>query len=538
KRQLRIIRLFFSECANFEKNIVVQKRRELGFVSLLLSKRDHKRGDRENRKMEDVRRGGATNRFSNKLSRKSKKGMLKKLGLSDAEKMMRYKCPSSDLETDVSSKKKMKKSNLPRKDTNGVDHHASVPRKLRSAMKKKNLEYVKKKNQEMDAKAKIPESISKDEKEVAETLYGLADMFTGTDSIHNKTCDLPDGKETSKVDSILVVETESLEPAASFLSSAKPKQIDEEPLQQQDHNQCSLTGLKQSSSVNVSDAALSTRAIETKVATSDIDYKSNVLALWPGISSTTLSSSHVLSEPSSTKLPHWMMGQAVFHTKNASLLIEPLKVRPRKLKRCASHIYICRLIKALQTSESSPVALLNQTEERSLKTSSKRYQNPHLLDLGKTHNPKPVQENMTQLDLELYAPHTTQKQNYDFLSLSSHSHFPFPNSFTPAPSSNQMQQMSPYLASRFQTAYNATQQQQQQLQKRLWAAHYRPPTSRNILSNQYSKPSLSLNLTSIQPLHVASSPRYSNNISQQQYRLMAASAAAMSMSHHHNNNHS
>ncbi|CAF2065050.1 unnamed protein product [Brassica napus] len=538
KRQLRIIRLFFSECANFEKNIVVQKRRELGFVSLLLSKRDHKKGDRENRKMEDVRRGGATNRFSNKLSRKSKKGMLKKLGLSDAEKMMRFKCPSSDLETDVSSKKKMKKSNLPRKDTNGVDHHASVPRKLRSAMKKKNLEYVKKKNQEMDAKAKIPESISKDEKEVAETLYGLADMFTGTDSIHNKTCDLPDGKETSKVDSILVVETESLEPAASFLSSAKPKQIDEEPLQQQDHNQCSLTGLKQSSSVNVSDAALSTRAIETKVATSDIDYKSNVLALWPGISSTTLSSSHVLSEPSSTKLPHWMMGQAVSHTKNASLLSEPLKVRPRKLKRCASHIYICRLIKALQTSESSPVALLNQTEERSLKTSSKRYQNPHLLDLGKTHNPKPVQENMTQLDLELYAPHTTQKQNYDFLSLSSQSHFPFPNSFTPAPSSNQMQQMSPYLASRFQTAYNATQQQQQQLQKRLWAAHYRPPTSRNILSNQYSKPSLSLNLTSIQPLHVASSPRYSNNISQQQYRLMAASAAAMSMSHHHNNNHS
>ena len=69
-------------------------------------------------------------------------------------------------------------------------------------------------------------------------------MFTDIDSIHNKTCDpfLSDGKETSKVNSILVVETESLEPAASFLSSAKPKQIDEEPLQQQDHNQCSLTG--------------------------------------------------------------------------------------------------------------------------------------------------------------------------------------------------------------------------------------------------------------------------------------------------------
>ncbi|CAN7054666.1 unnamed protein product [Brassica rapa subsp. trilocularis] len=501
--------------------------------------------------MEDVRRGGVTNRFSNKLSRKSKKGMFKKLGLSDAEKMMRYKCPSSDLETDVSSKKKMKKSNLPRKDTNGVDHHASVPRKLRSATKKRNLEYVKKKNQEMDAKANVPESISKDEKEVAETLYGLADMFTDTNSIDSDPF-LSDGKETSKVDSILVVETASLEPAASFLSSPKPKQIDEEPLQQQDPNQGSLTGLKQNSSVNVSDAALSTRAFETKVATSDIDYKSNGLALWPGLSSTTQSSSHVLSEPSSTKLPHWMMGQAVSPTKNASLLSEQLRVRTRKFKKCASHIYICRLIKALQTSKSSPVALLNQTEERSLKTSSKRYQNPHLLDLGKTHNPKPVQENMTQLGLELYAPHTTQKQNYDFLSLLSQSRFPFPNSFpqypisgaynsqlSPAPSSHQMQQMSPYLASRFQTAYNANQQQQLQLQKRLWANQFRQPTSRNSmppLSNQHSKSSLSLNLTSIQPLHVASSPRYINNISQQQYRLMAASAAAMSMSHRHNNN--
>lgn len=75
-------------------------------------------------------------------------------------------------------------------------------------------------------------------------------MFTDTNSIDNKTCDpfLSDGKETNKVDSILVVETdfttkaESLEPAASFLFSSKPKQIDEEPLQQQDHNQCSLTG--------------------------------------------------------------------------------------------------------------------------------------------------------------------------------------------------------------------------------------------------------------------------------------------------------
>ncbi|XP_020891403.1 uncharacterized protein LOC9325103 isoform X2 [Arabidopsis lyrata subsp. lyrata] len=545
----------------------------------------------------DLMRRGATNRFSNKqqsgsgFSTKSKKGMLKKLRLADEklkQEMSYYETlPCPDLENEVSKKKsKLPKKNL--KDTNGVDH-ASVPRKLRSAMimKKRNLESVSKlssvskrlnrsktgieslkKDQEMEAKAIVPESmiISKDEKEVAETLYGLAGMFTD-----RKTCN---EKETSKVDSILVVEddytkAESLKPVVSVLSSAKTKQIDAMPLEQSD-KQFSTTGLKQSSSVNVNDAPA--RVNDTKVATSDKDYKSNGLALWPGLSSTTVhSGAHVLSTSSSTKLPPWM-GQAVSPSNSASLLSEPLRVQPRKLKRCASHIYISRLIKVLQTSKSSPTTL-NQSEQRSFEMSerrlpdsvitindfktmvspAKRYQNPHLLDIHRTHNPKPVQEDMTKLALELYGPHTSQKQSFDFLSLSSagaaQSHFPLPNSFpqyqisaaynsqlSPATSSHQVQQLSPYLASRFQTAYNANQQQQQQLQKRLWAAQYRPTNGNTMQSNQYSKPNLSLNLTSIQqPPQVTSSPRYNNNVSQQQHRLMAA-AAAMSMSHHHNNN--
>ncbi|XP_056847000.1 uncharacterized protein LOC108834832 isoform X2 [Raphanus sativus] len=491
----------------------------------------------------DVRRGGGTNLLSNKLSRKSKKA-LKKLGLGDAdenmnhkkqEKMMCYKCPASYLETDVSSMKK-KNSKLPNKvinffinteiqfnlpffssllqDTNGVDHHASVPRKLRSAaMKKRNLESVKKENQAMDAKSIVRESITKDEKEVAETLYGLADMFTDSNFIDNKSCDpfLSDGKETSKVDSMLVMETdlttkaESVQPAASFLSSPKPKQIDEEPLQQQqDHNQRRLTGLKQSSSVNAQ----------------TVSKKSTPFNLL-----------------SSTKLPHWMMGQALSLTKNASLLCEPLSVRPRKFKRCASHIYICRLIKALQRSKSSPVALLNQTEERSLEMSQCRLPDPvttisdfkTMVPPSKRYqSPKPVEENMTQLGLDLSLSSSGATQ----------SHLPFTNLFpqypisaaynsqlSPAPSSHQ--QMSPYLASRFQTAYNANQQ----LHKRLWAAQYRPPSS-----SQYSKPRLSFNRTSIQPLQIACSPRYINSVSQQQHRFMATSAV-MSMSHHHNSNH-
>lgn len=95
--------------------------------------------------------------------------------------------------------------------------------------------------------------ISKDEEEVAETLYGLAGMFTETDSIDKKTCD---EKETSKVDIILHVEAdftkeESSEPAVSVLSSAKAKQIGEMPLQQYDNQQV-LTGFVANSSVPLS----------------------------------------------------------------------------------------------------------------------------------------------------------------------------------------------------------------------------------------------------------------------------------------------
>lgn len=124
------------------------------------------------------------------------------------------------------------------------------------------------------------------------------------------------------------------------------------------------------------------------------------------------------------------MGQAVSPSKNASSHVTepPLRVQPRKLKRCASHIYISRLIKELQTSTKSSS---NQNEQRSSETSqrklpdpvtttisdfksmafpSKSYQNPHLFDLHKAHNPKPSQEDMAKLALELYGPQTSHKQ--------------------------------------------------------------------------------------------------------------------------------
>ncbi|VVA95388.1 unnamed protein product [Arabis nemorensis] len=551
----------------------------------------------------DLKRGGTKKQSGSGFSSKSKKGMLKKLNSSSSHKkqeMSSYSyddfCPS-DLENEVSRKKKSKllKKNL-KNSSNGVDH-ASVPRKLRSAMKKRNLDSVsklssaskrlnqsktgiesfkmdliKKEEQEMEAKGIVSESmmISKDEKEVAETLYGLAGMFTETDSIDKKICDpLSNEKETSKVDSSLIMES-NFTKAESVLFSAKTNLIDEMPLEQSDKPRSStgmvdfIDRLKQSSFVNATDLS-SARAMETKVATSE----SNGLALWPGLSSTVQSCSQVLSKPLSVKLPPWM-DQAVSPSKNASVLNEPLRIQPRKLKKCASHIYISRLIKVLQNSKSSP-ATLQQIEQRSSEMSErilpdpvttisdfktmvsppKRYQNPYMLDLHRTYNAKPVQEDITPIALELYGPNTSQKQGYDFLSLSSsgasQSHFQLQNSFPQYPisaaynshlsPSTSSHQISPYLPSRYQTAYNANQQQQQQLQKRLWAASQYRQTNGNTTqsSNQYSKPNLSLNLASIQPLHVGSSSRYNNNVSQQQqqHRLMAA---AMSMSHHHNNN--
>ncbi|KAJ0231606.1 hypothetical protein HA466_0297320 [Hirschfeldia incana] len=531
----------------------------------------------------DMRRGESTNRSSNKKSgsvvtAKQKKRTLKKLSLADddermnrkrQEMMMCYDFPDSDLENEVVSlkkkkKKKKKSSKLLKKslkeESNVVVHppHASVPRKLRSAMKKRNLESVSKlsspskrlnmdlvknkENQETDAKAIVSESmlISKDEEEVAETLFGLADMFTESASVDNKTCEPLLSDDDDK--------DESIEPVVSVLSSDKTKQLDEMPLQQVLN--------QQSNSVNVTDTPA--RTMETKAATtSDIEYKSNGLALWPGLSST------IQSRPSSTNLPPWM-GQAVSSTKNAS----PLSVRPRKLKRCASHIYICHLIKALQSSKSNLTELRSSdmsqwrvpnpvttttSDFKSKFAPTNRFQNPHLIDFHTTCNPKLVEEDKTQLSLELYGPHTTQKQIYDFLSLSSSNGaapfttFPqhpvsaaYNSQLSPPLPSHQMRQMPLHLAtSRLQTAFNANQQQQQQLQKRMWAtAQYRPLTSGNSvppIPNPYSKPNLSLNLASSQPLHVASSPRYNNNVYQHERRLMSA-AAAMSMSHHHNNN--
>ncbi|KAA8528745.1 hypothetical protein F0562_036100 [Nyssa sinensis] len=216
-------------------------------------------------KSRDIRRGGASRflpakRQINKqsglddgggdvvFSEKSKKERLRRLSIvgrvstSNADSEMG--CVGSDGEEDELHPS-TSVSRRPRKffdDCNTVDH-ASVPRKLRSAMKKRNHKSISppladlkqlnhatsgvelprknglkksKLNQQGDSEA-IAGPITKDEEEVVETLYALVGMFTNNDKTSKTDLD----GELSEAKSSALPEGESFMPA--FEDSEVPK---------------------------------------------------------------------------------------------------------------------------------------------------------------------------------------------------------------------------------------------------------------------------------------------------------------------------
>ncbi|VVA22426.1 PREDICTED: CISIN_1g003719mg [Prunus dulcis] len=173
-------------------------------------------------------------------SAKSKKERLRKLSAlgtaSSSFQDCEMGCDVSDREDELPSKR----FKLPKKffdDCNGVDH-ASVPRKLRSAMKKRNREsaspsipnskklnhamsgiesrkrdgvnkpkpYLKQGGSDRSLRETVSGDITKDEEEVVETLYALAGLFPNNDANDNSKLDtesldanpsaLPESKET------------------------------------------------------------------------------------------------------------------------------------------------------------------------------------------------------------------------------------------------------------------------------------------------------------------------------------------------------
>ncbi|KAL0323191.1 UNVERIFIED_CONTAM: hypothetical protein Sangu_1938400 [Sesamum angustifolium] len=124
-----------------------------------------------------------------------------------------------------------KKNKLPRKllDDCGVVNHAPVPRRLRSAKKRSRESItpplpISRKQLHMSNGVEILRKqgqITKDEEEVAETLYSLADMFSDIAKTNKPVLD----GEPSKIKSSTIVE------AGSSMTAAKDAEI---PMQQED----------------------------------------------------------------------------------------------------------------------------------------------------------------------------------------------------------------------------------------------------------------------------------------------------------------
>ncbi|GMJ02717.1 hypothetical protein like AT1G75730 [Hibiscus trionum] len=120
-------------------------------------------------------------------------------------------CPSHSQRSSLRTKSTTKRFKIPRKISDeciGVDH-ASVPRKLRSTMKKRSPEAIsphspdskkpklnlKQGGSDGSRKATVSSTITKDEEEVVETLYALAGMFPDDDSMEVRSSSQPETVE-------------------------------------------------------------------------------------------------------------------------------------------------------------------------------------------------------------------------------------------------------------------------------------------------------------------------------------------------------
>ncbi|KAK7351754.1 hypothetical protein VNO77_11425 [Canavalia gladiata] len=179
-----------------------------------------------------------------KFSEKSKKEKVRSLSaVAKALSSYQMGCHLSDShKPNATATNKVK---LPTKfldNCNGVDHHASVPRKIRSAMKKRSRESIlsdsEKVNHKMngmesppkDGKKKskkrrsqygltrhvLPGPITKDEEEVVETLYALAGMFPYNGSNARSE---PDGESLPENSTVLEDQEESQSADATIEAS-------------------------------------------------------------------------------------------------------------------------------------------------------------------------------------------------------------------------------------------------------------------------------------------------------------------------------
>lgn len=299
---------------------------------------------------------------------------------------------NDEIHPDVSVRKRFK---FPKKffdECSGVDH-ASVPRRVRSVIKKRIRKLIspplpisKKTNRMSDGaetqrkyvnkskinlthcgpsrsiKEELEGPITKDEEEVAETLYALAGMIPDTGTLSEskinsqlpevKSLDLPEPETSVIARGVVTAEqdTEQFSDAAVSAGEAvKSKSFD-------DASQCDR-------SINTEQLEISLQPVVAYQASQQNRHKekrNNGSLLWPGLSAVGSPCSDSLdSSPQFpiAKFPVWFgssgsdlqaqTAKSCLPTVKDSQV--PLDLR-KSFKRCAAHVYISRLTKVLQTT--------------------------------------------------------------------------------------------------------------------------------------------------------------------------------------------
>lgn len=286
---------------------------------------------------------------------------------------------------------------------NGVDH-ASVPRKLRSAIKKRIRKLVspplpifKRVNHMSDGaetlrkyvnKSKLNLThcgssrcikelegpITKDEEEVAETLYALAGMIPDTGTLSEsktnsqllevKSLDLPE-PETSVIASGVVTAEQDIRTTSSQFSAEALKQFPDVAVSAKeaaktksfdDASQCDTSINTEQLEISLQPAV----AYQANQQNTHKEKRNNGSLLWPGLSAVGSSCSDVILDSSPqfpiAKFPVWFGSTGSdLQAQNAESCLPtmkdsqiPLDLR-KSFKRCAAHVYISRLTKVLQT---------------------------------------------------------------------------------------------------------------------------------------------------------------------------------------------
>ncbi|XP_057424664.1 uncharacterized protein LOC130718171 isoform X2 [Lotus japonicus] len=336
---------------------------------------------------------------------------------------MGYNVSEEQAHDQPSSSTVSKRFKIPKNFLNGCNgvHHAVVPRKIRSAMKKRNRESILLDSEKVNHKISGTEStgkdsvkkskkkqrinpdwsprgvsvsgpITKDEEEVAETLFALAGMFHNNGSKHNvegfeglqgepmpeNSTVLQDLKEHANV--ALEGSATARGPESSLREASRISSINETSGQEQavvvkrenrnnvalpNSELCLAMGLNMTLQSRISQIE---RKPDVKFQTAtDVDSKQKQgqlgnegLTLWPSFSSVASPSQanhqFFFSRTIAAKAPDWLEAAicASKHdmietsTCSSSGKISEVATHKRSWKRCAAHVHISHYIKSLE----------------------------------------------------------------------------------------------------------------------------------------------------------------------------------------------